>query len=131
MQTRFLCKETNQFLYGLFCHVPLNMTYLHCLQHSLFEHLFNLYYSAIEYWKQEDNFNLIKLQYLGDYFFHLCTLYHSPLNICLFFISFLENRIISPYLTVCALRPTLHSSHYVRYAQLSIAHIMCVTPNSP
>jgi len=23
--------------------VPLNMTYLHCLQHSLFEHLFNLY----------------------------------------------------------------------------------------
>ena len=27
--------------------VPLNLTYLHCLQHSLFEHLFNLYY-AIE-----------------------------------------------------------------------------------
>jgi len=25
--------------------VPLNMTYLHCLQHSLFEHLFNLYYA--------------------------------------------------------------------------------------
>ena len=24
--------------------VPLNMTCLHCLQHSLFEHLFNLYY---------------------------------------------------------------------------------------
>jgi len=24
--------------------VPLNMTYLHCLQHFLFEHLFNLYY---------------------------------------------------------------------------------------
>jgi len=24
--------------------VPLNMTYLHCLQHSLFEHLFNLYF---------------------------------------------------------------------------------------
>ena len=23
--------------------VPLNMTYQHCLQHSLFEHLFNLY----------------------------------------------------------------------------------------
>ena len=23
--------------------VPLNMTYLHCLQHSLFEHLFKLY----------------------------------------------------------------------------------------
>jgi len=26
--------------------VPLNMTYLHCLQHSLFEHLFNLYYCS-------------------------------------------------------------------------------------
>jgi len=25
--------------------VPLNMTYLRCLQHSLFEHLFNLYWS--------------------------------------------------------------------------------------
>jgi len=28
------------------CHfvmVPLNLTYLHCLQHSFFEHLFNLY----------------------------------------------------------------------------------------
>jgi len=23
--------------------VPFNVTYLHCLQHSLFEHLFNLY----------------------------------------------------------------------------------------
>ena len=28
--------------------VPLNMTYLHCLQHSLFEHLFNLYFKS--YW---------------------------------------------------------------------------------
>ena len=26
--------------------VPLNLTYLHCLQHSLFEHLFNLYYNV-------------------------------------------------------------------------------------
>jgi len=24
--------------------VPLNLTYLHCLQHSLFEHLFNIFY---------------------------------------------------------------------------------------
>ena len=23
--------------------MPLNLTYLHCLQHALFEHLFNLY----------------------------------------------------------------------------------------
>ena len=29
--------------------VPLNMTYLHCLQHSLFEHLLNLYYMLIVY----------------------------------------------------------------------------------
>jgi len=28
---------------GHFVMVPLNMTYLHCLQQSLFEHLFNLY----------------------------------------------------------------------------------------
>ena len=26
--------------------VPLNLTYLHCLQHSLFEHLFNLYFTV-------------------------------------------------------------------------------------
>ena len=29
---------------GHFVMVPLNMTYLHCLQHSLFEHLFNLFH---------------------------------------------------------------------------------------
>jgi len=28
---------------GHFVMVPLNLTYIHCLQHSLFEHLFNLY----------------------------------------------------------------------------------------
>jgi len=33
------------FCTGHFVMVPLNMTYLHCLQHSLFEHLFNLYYT--------------------------------------------------------------------------------------
>ena len=31
------------FCTGHFVMVPLGMTYLHCLQHSLFEHLFNLY----------------------------------------------------------------------------------------
>ena len=31
------------FCTGHFVMVHLNMTYLHCLQHSLFEHLFNLY----------------------------------------------------------------------------------------
>jgi len=34
------------FCTGHFVMVPLNMTYLHCLQHSLFEHLFNLYCAA-------------------------------------------------------------------------------------
>jgi len=31
------------FCTGNFVIVPLNLTYLHCLLHSLFEHLFNLY----------------------------------------------------------------------------------------
>jgi len=31
------------YVRAIFVIVPLNMTYLHCLQHSLFEHLFNLY----------------------------------------------------------------------------------------
>jgi len=32
------------FCTGHFVMVPLNMIYIHCLQHSLFEHLFNLYW---------------------------------------------------------------------------------------
>jgi len=35
--------------------VPLNLTYLHCLQHSLFKHLFNLYYSVVIRLYQEGN----------------------------------------------------------------------------
>jgi len=35
------------FCTGHFVMVPLNSTYLHCLQHPLFEHLFNLYYTHI------------------------------------------------------------------------------------
>jgi len=35
--------ERNGYEGRHFVMVPLNMTYLHCLQHSLFEHLFNLY----------------------------------------------------------------------------------------
>jgi len=31
------------FCTGHFVMVPFNLTYLHCLQHSLFEHIFNLY----------------------------------------------------------------------------------------
>ena len=32
------------FCTGHFVVVPLNLTYIHCLQHSFFEHLFNLYW---------------------------------------------------------------------------------------
>ena len=39
------------FCTGHFVMVPLNFTHLHCLQHSLFEHLFNLYI-------QLDNFHI-------------------------------------------------------------------------
>jgi len=34
------------FCTGHFVMVLLNLTYLHCLQHSLFEHLFNLYFTV-------------------------------------------------------------------------------------
>jgi len=37
------------FCTGHFVMVPLNLTYLHCLQHSVFEHLFNLYYMEKNY----------------------------------------------------------------------------------
>jgi len=40
----FLCRSVCWFCTGHFVMVPLNLTYLHCLQHSFFEHLFNLYY---------------------------------------------------------------------------------------
>jgi len=37
------------FFTGNFVMVPLNLTYLHCLQHSFFEHLFNLYYICVKF----------------------------------------------------------------------------------
>jgi len=40
---RVLCRCVCKFFTGHFVMVPLNLTYLHCLQHSLFEHFFNLY----------------------------------------------------------------------------------------
>jgi len=36
------------FCTGHFVMVPLNLTYLHYLQHSLFKHLFNLYYKSVK-----------------------------------------------------------------------------------
>ena len=47
------------FCTGHFVMVPLNMTYLHCLQHSLFEHLFNFYYLNTVYLPQLNEFNNI------------------------------------------------------------------------
>jgi len=40
---RVLCCSVCWFLYGHFVMLHLNLTYLHCLQHSYFKHLFNLY----------------------------------------------------------------------------------------
>ena len=37
----FLCVLCVSFCTGRFVMVPLLLTYLHCLQHSFFEHLFN------------------------------------------------------------------------------------------
>jgi len=39
---------------GHFSMVPLNLTCLHCLQHSLFEHLFNLYYDLFAIQKEPE-----------------------------------------------------------------------------
>jgi len=38
-------------LTGLFVTVSLNLTCLHCLQHSFFEHLFNVYYLRRHKWR--------------------------------------------------------------------------------
>jgi len=44
----FLCRSLRWFFCtGHFVMAPLNLTYLHCLQHSLFEHLFNLYLKRV------------------------------------------------------------------------------------
>jgi len=51
----FLCVS---FCTGHFGMVPLNLTYLHCLQHSLFEHLFNLYHMICLTPPAEDLFTL-------------------------------------------------------------------------
>ena len=44
----FVCRSVLVFTghTGHFVMVPLNLTYLHCLHHSLFEHLFNLYFTV-------------------------------------------------------------------------------------
>jgi len=39
-----VCCPVCLFLYGCFCHGALKLSCLHCVQHSFFIHLFNLYY---------------------------------------------------------------------------------------
>jgi len=46
------------------CHIRiensvLNFTYLHCLQHSFFEHLFNLYHSTLKNIKENMRFAVV------------------------------------------------------------------------
>jgi len=58
----FLCRPVcGVFVPAIFVMVPLNMTYLHYLQHSFFEHLFNLYCNII---KNITCFSLIKHRHL-------------------------------------------------------------------
>jgi len=40
----FCVVQCVSFCTGHFVMVPLNLTYLHCLQHSLFQRIFNLYF---------------------------------------------------------------------------------------
>jgi len=42
-----ICLGISIFVVCHFVMVPFNLTYLHCLQHFMFEHLFNLYYIDI------------------------------------------------------------------------------------
>ena len=42
LKLRVLCCSVCVFLTGQFAMVPLNLACLHCLQHSFFEHIFNL-----------------------------------------------------------------------------------------
>ena len=51
--TSFCVILSVSFCSGHFVMVPLNFTYLHCLQHSFFEHLFILYYTCIKLMKRK------------------------------------------------------------------------------
>ena len=66
--------------YWLFAMVPLNMTCLHCLQHSFFEHLFNLYYTKLS-WVCQHNVATLKLSgaFLQSCF---CLLLTQALKVC-------------------------------------------------
>ena len=75
------------FCAGHFVTAPLNLTYRNCLQHSLFEHLFNLYYYIIQYLTQRDkpDIGIIKTFMARDciYLSLLKQCWHPQCN-CLF-----------------------------------------------
>ena len=67
---------------GHFVTVPFNMTCLHCLQHSFFEHLFNLYYQIAI---RELLKPILLLDLLGNFkYFGQRECYTSALVGCLF-----------------------------------------------
>jgi len=51
------------FCTGHFVMVPLNLTYLHCLQHSFLEHLFNLFCIVSGYWSAEWSLHNIRFHH--------------------------------------------------------------------
>jgi len=57
----------HSFCTGHFAMVPLNLTFLHCLQHSLFDHFFNLYYCLYLLYNQ-NIFCQIDFMYHIDFF---------------------------------------------------------------
>jgi len=62
---------------GHFVMVPFNFTYLHCLQHSFFEHLFHLYYLNFIHWSKADNLSPYILKHKGkQYEFYFQNVKH-------------------------------------------------------
>ena len=82
------------FVRAIFFMVPLNMTYLHCLQHSLFEHLFNLYYTNQSRHKTNHTVQDTTNKYRRWCFFH----YVRTNFLCFsdFYLLFIIYKMISP-----------------------------------
>ena len=64
------------FCTGHFVMLPLNLTYLHCLQRSLFEHLFNLFYERAHQFYIEVIRKLSKIIFLRHRALICSMLYH-------------------------------------------------------
>ena len=83
--------------------VPINLTYLHCLQHSLFEYLFNLYLFVIivNYIKllQSESF-ILYLNYLTGSNLHLISSFCYEEEECACFKKYNEVNDKKAYLIV-------------------------------